>query len=148
MSILQLPEDILYKIYTYLSPIEADMLSKTCKTLNNLYSNLFQKTKTISMSNFINKDKFSETIKNEVEKGNRYVDIDYVMDNKKIKLRYKIVNITYFYDYGIKLILINYYYTSILKTKTLTILNTPDYITDIHLLQESKFQHQIRGIKA
>lgn len=172
VMVSKLPEDMLYNIYSSLNPIDAQSLSRTNRRFRMLYKTMSLTTKTISMNNYDNQETFSERMAKEITKGNRYVNITYnfyyspetipghptlyqsgviVKENTSkpvtVTLMYKIVNMTQFYDYGIKIYIMNNRLLGSLKGLTVALFNRCFFIKNIELICESQFLHQIRGLK-
>ena len=172
VMVSKLPEDMLYKIYSCLNPIDAQSLSSTNRKFRMLYKKISLTTKTISMNDYDNQEIFSERMAEQIKKGNRYVNITYnfcyspetIPNNQTlyysginikqnisklvtVTLMYKIVNITQFYQYGIKIYIMNNRHVGSLKGLTIALFNPCASIKNIELICESRFLHQIRGLK-
>ena len=138
-NIFILNDDILNIIFLKLTPIDAQTLSQTCKSLKIIYDNLYKFNQYIPL---INNNKVSNILKNEIQKGYRYIEI-----NNKV---FKIINILEYFTTGFNIILINGFiigitenYIKITGYKNIEkIIN----IENIKLIKKSKFNYKLKPI--
>jgi hypothetical protein len=140
-NILILNEDILNIIFINLTPIEAQNLSQTCKSLKMIYNNLYKFNQYIPLINKTQKE-YENILKNEIQKGFRYMEI-----NNKV---FKIINILEYSNPGFNIVLINgfiininNYYIKIHGYKNIE--KTID-IENIKLIKKSKFNYKLKPI--
>ena len=138
-NILILNEDILNIIFINLTHIEAQNLSQTCQSLKMIYNNLYKFNQYIPL---INNIEVSNILKNEIQKGFRYMEI-----NNKV---FKIINILEYFNSGFNIILtngfiinINNYYIKIYGYKNI---EKPIDIDNIKLIKKSKFNYKLKPI--
>tara|TARA_B110001469_G_scaffold126654_1_gene144909 strand:- start:1818 stop:2273 length:456 start_codon:yes stop_codon:yes gene_type:complete len=140
-NILILNEDILNIIFINLTPLEAQNLSQTCKSLKMIYNNLYKYNQYIPLINKTQKE-YENTLKNKIQKGFRYMEI-----NNKV---FKIINILEYFNSGFNIILtngfiinINNYYIKIYGYKNIEKIIDID---NIKLIQKSKFNYKLKPI--
>jgi len=138
-NIFILNDDILNIIFLKLTPIEAQTLSQTCKSLKIIYNYLYKFNQYIPLQN---NTKATNILKNEIQKGYRYIEI-----NNKV---FKIINILEYFTTGFNIILINGFiigitqnYIKITEYKNIEkIIN----IENIKLIKKSKFNYKLKPI--
>ena len=141
-NILILNEDILNIIFINLTPIEAQNLSQTCKSLKIIYNNLYKYNQYIPVINKTQKE-YENILKTEIQKGFRYLEI-----NNKV---FKIINILKYFNSWIKyrilingfIININNYYIKIYGYKNI---EKTINIENIKLIKKSKFNYKLKPI--
>jgi hypothetical protein len=139
-NIFILNDDILNIIFLKLTPIEAQTLSQTCKSLKIIYNNLYKFNQYIPLNN---NTEVSNILKNEIQKGYRYIEI-----NNKV---FKIINILEYLSFGFNIVLtngfiinVNNYYIRIYGYKNIE--KTID-IENIKLIKKSKFNYKLKPIR-
>jgi hypothetical protein len=139
-NIFILNDDILNIIFLKLTPIEAQTLSQTCKSLKIIYNNLYKFNQYIPLNN---NTEVSNILKNEIQKGYRYIEI-----NNKV---FKIINILEYLSFGFNIVLTNGFIIGITEnyikiTGYKNIEKTID-IENIKLIKKSKFNYKLKPIR-
>ena len=139
-NILILNGDILNIIFINLTPIEAKNLSQTCKSLKMIYNNLYKYNQYIPLINKTQKE-YKNTLKNEIQKGFRYMEI-----NNKV---FKIINILEYFNSGFNIILTNGFIINInnyIKIYGYKNIEKTINIDNIKLIKKSKFNYKLKNI--
>ena len=139
-NILILNEDILNIIFINLTPLEAQNLSQTCKSLKMIYNNLYKYNQYIPLINKTQKE-YENTLKNKIQKGFRYMEI-----NNKV---FKIINILEYFNSGFNIILTNGFIINInnyIKIYGYKNIEKTINIDNIKLIKKSKFNYKLKPI--
>ena len=139
-NILILNQDILNIIFINLTPIEGQNLSQTCQSLKIIYNNLYKFNQYIPLINKTQKE-YENTLKNEIQKGFRYMEIN----NKVLK----IINILEYFNSGFNIILTNGFIINInnyIKIYGYKNIEKTINIDNIKLIKKSKFNYKLKPI--
>ena len=139
-NILILNEDILNIIFINLTPLEAQNLSQTCKSLKIIYNNLYKFNQYIPLINKTQKE-YENILKKEIQKGFRYMEI-----NNKV---FKIINILEYFNSGFNIILTNGFIINInnyIKIYGYKNIEKTINIDNIKLIKKSKFNYKLKPI--